>query len=83
VGNPDVEKGFAEELTHIPISEKALNGSVTELKNEKVKLPNKIDGYDYWKKEFDQGIAGVFSISMFEIVDLMEKSIITGNGVVE
>lgn len=83
VGDPDVEKGFANEFTHIPITEEALDKSVTELKNEKVKLPNKIDGYDYWKKEFDQGIAGVFSISVSEIVDLMEESIITGNGVVE
>ena len=83
VGDPNVEKGYAKEFTHIPISEKALNESVTKLKNEKVKLPTKIDGYDYWKKEFDQGISGVFSISVSEIVDLMEESIITGNGVVE
>lgn len=83
MGNPDVEKGFAKEFTHIPITEEALDKSVTELKKTKVKLPNKIDGYDYWKKEFDQGIAGVFSIPVSEIVDLMEESIITGNGVVE
>lgn len=83
VGNPDVEKGFAKEFTHIPITEEALDKSVTDLKNEKVKLPDSIDGYSYWKKEFDQGIAGVFSISVSEIIDLMEESIITGNGVVE
>lgn len=83
VGDPDVEKGFAKEFTHIPITEKALDKSVTELKSEKVKLPKNIDGYEYWKKEFDQGIAGVFSIPVSQIVDLMEESIITGNGVVE
>jgi hypothetical protein len=81
--NPDSKEGIAEEFSHIPISEKALDESVTELKNEKVKLPNKIDGYDYWKKEFDQGIAGVFSISVSEIVDLMEESIITGKSIEE
>lgn len=81
--NPDSNEGFANEFTHIPISEKALDESVTELKSEKVKLPDFIDGYSYWKKEFDQGVAGVFSISVSEIVDLMEESIITGNGVVE
>ena len=62
MGNPDVEKGFANEFTHIPISEIALDKSVTKLKNEKVKLPDSIDGYSYWKKEFDQGIADIFSI---------------------
>lgn len=81
--NPDSKEGFANEFTHIPISEKALDESVTELKNEKVKIPEFIEGYAYWKKEFDQGVAGVFSISVSEIVDLMEESIITGNGVVE
>lgn len=83
VGNPNVEKGFANEFTHIPISEIALDRSVTKLKNEKVKLPDSIDGYSYWKKEFDQEIADIFSISVYEIVDLMEESIITGNGVIE
>ncbi|MFC0426611.1 hypothetical protein [Chryseobacterium scophthalmum] len=83
VGNPNVEKGFAKEFTHIPITEEALDQSVTELVNEKVKLQKNIDGYEYWKKEFDQGIAGVFSISVSEIVDTMEEGIISGNGVIE
>lgn len=83
VGNPDVDKGFANELTHIPITEEALDKSVTVLKNRKVKLPIKIEGYDYWKKEFDQGVAGVFSITVGEIVAAMEEAIITREGVVE
>ncbi|MCX8534604.1 hypothetical protein [Chryseobacterium luquanense] len=34
VGNPDVENGFAKELTHIPISEEVLDKSVTVLKRK-------------------------------------------------
>jgi len=83
VVSPDSKDGFANELTHIPITEEALDESVTELKNEKIKLPNKIEGYDYWKKEFDEGTAGVFSISVVEIVESMEEAILTGNGVVK
>ncbi|MBW7675878.1 hypothetical protein K1I32_09925 [Chryseobacterium sp. LJ756] len=83
VKSPESKDGFANELTHIPITEEALDESVTALKNEKVKLPNYIEGYDYWKKEFDKGNAGIFSISVPEIVDLMEESIRTGNGIAE
>ena len=60
-----------------------MNESVTNLKNEKVKLPDYMDGYGYWKKEFEEGVAGVFSISVSEIVDGMEESIVSGQGVVE
>jgi len=82
VNNPHAED-IAEELTHIPISEKALDGSVTELKNEKTKVPKNIEGYSYWKKEFDQGKAGVFSISVSEIVNSLEETILTGRVVDE
>lgn len=79
--NPDSPEGFAQTLSHIPISEEALNKSVTKLKNETHKKPDSLemDGYSYWKKEFDKGNAGVFSISVSEIVNLMEESIVSGN----
>lgn len=83
VRNPNSKEGIAEEFTHIPISEKALDESVTELKNEKTKVSKNIEGYSYWKKEFDKGQAGVFSISVSEIVSLMEEGIITGKGLIE
>ena len=81
VRNPNSKEGIAEEFTHIPISEKALDESVTELKNENSKIPKYIEGYSYWKKEFDKGQAGVFSIPVSEIVNSMEEAILTGNGV--
>jgi len=74
---------LAHEFTHIPISEKALNESVTELKNEKVALPKFMEGYTYWKKEFDKGQAGIFSISVAQIMSQMEEGILTGRGLIE
>ncbi len=38
-----------------------------------------IDGYSYWKKEFDKGNASIFTISVSEVVSLMEETIISGN----
>ncbi|WP_333596895.1 hypothetical protein [Chryseobacterium flavum] len=79
--NPASPTDYAESLSHLPISEEALNKSVTSLKNENGKKPDSLemDGYSYWKKEFDKGNAGIFAIPVSEIVSAMEKSIVTGN----
>lgn len=73
--------GIADKFTHIPLSEEALNKSVTTLKNGTYKKPDSLemDGYSYWKKEFDKGNAGIFTIPVSEIVNTMEKSIIAGD----
>ncbi|MDH5035534.1 hypothetical protein [Chryseobacterium cucumeris] len=79
--NPASPTGYAENLSHLPISEEALNNSVTTLKKETYKKPDSLemDGYSYWKKEFDNGNAGIFTIPVSEIVSTMEKSIIAGD----
>lgn len=79
--NPKRSEGFANELSHIPISEEALNKSIIKLHNENGKMPDSLemDGYSYWKKEFDKGEAGIFTIPVSEIVSLMEENIISGN----
>lgn len=79
--NPASPTGYAENLSHLPISEEALNNSVTTLKKETYQKPDSLemDGYSYWKKEFDNGNAGIFTIPVSEIVSTMEKSIIAGD----
>lgn len=77
--NPNSKEGFAEQLSHIPISKQELDKSITTLKNEKSSLPNYLDGYNYWKREFDKNQAGVFSISVSEIISSMEKLLISGD----
>ncbi|EJL72478.1 hypothetical protein [Chryseobacterium populi] len=79
--NPGSPEGFAKSLSHIPISEEALDKSVTKLKNENGKMPDstEMDGYSYWKKEFDKGNAGIFTIPVSEIVISIEEAILTGN----
>lgn len=81
IKDPNSPAGFAHTLSHIPISEEALNKSVTKLQNENGKKPDSIemDGYSYWKREFDKGDAGIFTIPVSEIVGEMETIIISGN----
>lgn len=79
--NPVSPTGFAEYISHLPISEEALDKSVTTLKSQTGKKPDSLemDGYSYWKKEFDNGNAGIFTIPVSEIVSTMEKSIVAGD----
>ena len=79
--NPASPTGYAENLSHLPISEEALDKSVTTLKNETGKKPDSLemDGYSYWKRAFDKGDAGIFTIPVSEIVGKMEKSIVAGD----
>ena len=79
--NPRDPNGYAHTLSHIPISEEALDKSVTKLQNENSKVPDSLglDGYSYWKNEFDKGKAGIFTIPVAEIVGSMEEAIVSGN----
>lgn len=77
--NPHSKERIVEELSHIPISKEALDKSITVLKNEKTSIPDYEDGYNYWRNEFDKGQAGVFSISVSEIISGMEKNLISGD----
>ncbi|MDR6159979.1 hypothetical protein QF023_003495 [Chryseobacterium sp. SLBN-27] len=79
--NPQHPDGIADRISHLPLSEEALDNSVISLKNEISRKPDSIEmnGYSYWKKEFDKGKAGVFSIPVSEIVSSMEESIVSGD----
>lgn len=81
IKNPASPTGFAEYFSHIPISEEALDKSVTTLKSETGEKPDSLemDGYSYWKREFDKGDAGIFTIPVSEIISSMEKSIVAGD----
>ncbi|MDR6463349.1 hypothetical protein [Chryseobacterium sediminis] len=81
IKNPASPTGFAEYFSHIPISEEALDKSVTTLKSETGIKPDSLemDGYSYWKREFDKGDAGIFTIPVSEIISSMEKSIVAGD----
>lgn len=78
--DPQHLKGIADKISHLPITEEALDQSVISIKNDTRQMPDstETDGYSYWKKEFDKGNAGVFSIPVSEIVNVMEKSIVSG-----
>ena len=75
IKNPNSTQGFLQEINHIPICEKALENSVTTVKTEASSLPDFDEGYSIWKKDFDEKKAGVFSITVSEIVKYIEDGL--------
>jgi hypothetical protein len=71
VKNPRIAGGVSKEIGHVPISESALRDSVTVLKGV-VEPPQSVPvGISEWER----GKGGVFTISVSQIVDVMERTL--------
>ncbi|POY36967.1 hypothetical protein C3K47_07850 [Solitalea longa] len=75
IKNPNADNGLSDEIQHLPFSKEAIDKSVTKLIGTTKKLPDYKDGYDEWRTAFDKGKAGVFSITVMESIDVMEKTL--------
>lgn len=64
-------QGIIEEAGHLPVAETALSESATRKISggEAQPLP---EGYELWRRAWEEGRAGVFSIPLREIVDGLE-----------
>lgn len=75
VKNPHVDGGVSTELPHFPVSEETLKKSLIKLINKRTPNSEYVEGYNTWKEAFDAGQAGIFTISVSEIVGVVEQSI--------
>jgi hypothetical protein len=75
VRSPRSESGMISELSHFPVSRETLDKSVTTLVGNRRPDHAYVEGYREWKQAFDDGKAGVFGISVAEIVDIMEQAL--------
>lgn len=64
--------GYAETIGHLPFAEEAVRNSVTTQAGY-APVPDDNSGYEQWKRAFDAGKAGVFTISVAESVDAVES----------
>lgn len=67
--------GISDQINHMPFSEEAINKSGLRLLKEKTDLPDFEEGYKIWRKDFDAGRAGVYSITVAEAVQVMETAL--------
>lgn len=75
VKNPQTASGFSGELPHFPVSEETLKKSLVEFVENNDPNPDYEEGYNTWKLAFDSGKAGIFTISVSEIVSFIENTI--------
>jgi len=75
VRNPRVKGGVTADLPHFPVSEETLKKSVTKLIGKRAPNPDYEPGYQTWKEAFDVGQAGIFTISVAEIVTVVEVAV--------
>jgi hypothetical protein len=65
----------ASVVSHLPVSEAKVSASVTELTKEVGDLEGFSDGYAQWAAAFHDGRAGVYTLTLSEIVELTQKMI--------
>lgn len=73
--NPQSKTGYGESISHAPVEEEALIKSQIKLIAENVVLPEFKEGYETWKKEYDNGNAGYFNISPDKIVEYIVEAV--------
>ena len=78
--NPQAPGGYSDTLSHLPMSVEALNKSVIKLLREQEPLPDFQDGYKEWRRAFDKGEAGIFTVTVAEAVGFAETAINGGPG---
>lgn len=72
IKNPKYSDHLLEEISHLPYAEEALIKSLTQLKNDRVTLPDYEFGFVRWKTAFDQDNAGYFGIPLREAIQWLE-----------
>lgn len=77
IRNAFVDGGVQTQLPHAPISAESLAAAVSELVAENgptAEHPGFAGAYQEWQRPFEKGEAGVFTISLSDILDLIEQA---------
>ena len=73
--NPNSSNEFYKSANHLPFIEEAITKSAVKILKEKVELPDYEEGYNLWKEAFDAKKAGVYTASIAEVIEIMEKGL--------
>lgn len=73
IKNPGSPDGFTNAINHLPFTEKAIDKSAVKLRRESEDVTDFQKGYNLWKESFNVGRAGVYTITIAEVVDSIEE----------
>ncbi len=76
LGNPHLRGGVQPHLGHAPVTADALRASVLELIQTGALLPTDDSGYRQWREAADRGEAGVFTLPLAEILNLIGQVVV-------
>lgn len=77
IRNAFVEGGVQTQLPHAPVTAEALRAAVTELVESDgptAETPGFTEAYQQWREPYEAGEAGVFTIALTEILDIIEQA---------
>lgn len=81
VKNPRSDTGYSKKISHAPVDKASLDASLTELLGRTDEIPDISDGYEIWREALNSGKAGVFDISVAEVIECIEDALVRINRV--
>lgn len=73
--NPRVKGGLSARVPHMPFAEDALRKSLVKLVRDSVTVPPFERAYSEWRRAYEGGKIGPFTVPIGEAVELMEKAL--------
>lgn len=75
IKNAHAPTGYSDTIAHMPFAVAALDNSVTAKVGTAAVPLAFADGYGEWRRAFDDGKAGAFTIMVSEGIDFMEQAL--------
>jgi hypothetical protein len=66
--NPGAPGGVSDTIEHIPFAEQAVHESVTTRLAVDVPVVGQSEGYEEWRRAFDDGEAGIWGVTVADAV---------------
>jgi hypothetical protein len=72
IRNPKAPDGLIRRASHLPFAKEAVDRSVVRKVRDGGPVPDHAEGYSEWRRAFNAGKGGVFTITVAEAVALLE-----------